>query len=46
MQIFRLVFAIIAIIVYILIFPHVINRYKFFIDREQTLIEQLTSSNG
>jgi hypothetical protein len=34
MQALRLTFAITAVIVYILVFPHVINRYKFFINRE------------
>ncbi|MGA2666890.1 MAG: hypothetical protein ABSE91_02250 [Patescibacteria group bacterium] len=46
MQTFKLTFAIIAVIVYILIYPHLINRCKFYLNQQQTLIQQLTSSNG
>ncbi len=46
MQTLKLTFAIIAVIVYILIYPHVINRCKFYLDQQQTLIQQLTGNSG
>ena len=46
MQSFRLVLALVAIIIYIFIFPHVINRYKSFIEKEQSMIQQIANENG